>query len=146
MPKTPTLPTVTLWHNPACSKSRRALEILKEVGCEVEVFAYLSTPPTVEQLKALLAMLAAGPRAIVRHKEALYAELGLASADDAALLEALAAHPTLIERPIGVVVERQTAVVARPPELIVKLLIPEVPAGIDENELVRRTIQGKLVP
>lgn len=140
----PSLARVTLWFNPSCSKSRRAREILEQLRVDVEPFAYLETPPTREQLEELLAILGKGPRHILRRGEAAYAEHALDGADDARVIEAMLASPILIERPIGVVHERRLAVVARPPELIVELLAPGLPAGKSANEAIRDLMQGKL--
>lgn len=121
-------PSVTVWHNPRCSKSRGALELLTEHGVEADVVRYLDTAPTRAQLEDVLRRLGTDdPRAIVRTGEAEYRELGLADADRDTLLDALAAHPVLIERPIVVLGER--AVVARPPERVLDLLRGDGPAS-----------------
>ena len=112
---------VTIWHNPRCSKSRGALTILGELGVEPAVVRYLDVAPSRAELEAVLRKLGTDdPRAIVRTGEAVYGELGLAAADRDALLDALAAHPVLIERPIVIVGDR--AVVGRPPERVRELL------------------------
>ena len=111
---------VTIWHNPRCSKSRGALELLGEMGVEPTVVRYLEDVPTRAQLEDVLRLLGTDdPRAIVRTGERVYRELGLASADREALLDALAEHPVLIERPIVVAGDR--AVVGRPPERVREL-------------------------
>jgi arsenate reductase len=116
-----TAPSVTIWHNPRCSKSRGALALLGEHGVDPEVVSYLDAAPTREQLVDVLRRLGTDdPRAITRTGEPRYRELELASADPDALLDALAANPILIERPIVLVGER--AVVARPPERVLELL------------------------
>lgn len=108
---------ITIFHNPRCSKSREALTQVQQFAAEQDlpltVVEYLKTPPTVEQLQALHAQLGGDLRALVRTGEAPYAELGLAQADDAALLAAVAAHPILLQRPV--VVYRGRALIARPP-------------------------------
>jgi arsenate reductase (glutaredoxin) len=112
---------VTIWHNPRCSKSRGALALLGELGVEHSVVRYLETAPTRAQLEDVLRRLGTDdPRTIVRTGEPVYRELGLATADRDALLDALAAHPVLIERPIVIVGDR--AVVGRPPERVRELL------------------------
>ncbi|MCE3555730.1 arsenate reductase (glutaredoxin) [Pseudonocardia sp. RS11V-5] len=112
---------VTIWHNPRCSKSRGALALLTERGVDPAVVRYLDDSPDRAALERVLAQLGTDdPRAIVRTGEKLYGELGLADADRDTLLDALAAHPILIERPIVVVGER--AVVGRPPEKVLDLL------------------------
>lgn len=116
-----TEPSVTIWHNPRCSKSRGALALLTEHGVDPEVVRYLDTSPTREQLADVLRRLGTDdPRVITRTGEARYRELGLADADPDALLDALAENPILIERPIVLVGER--AVVGRPPERVLELL------------------------
>jgi len=112
---------ITIWHNPRCSKSRAGLAFLEEQGIEAEVIRYLDTPPTVEELTALLQKLAMRPRELIRTKEAIYKELGLKDVeDDAKLIEAMAAHPKLIERPV--VVKGDKAVIGRPMENVAALL------------------------
>ena len=111
--------TVTIYHNPSCSNSRGALALLRERGIEPAIVEYLKTPPTRAQLAALAERLGT-VAGMVRTKEPLYAELGLAAADDDALLDAMAAHPILINRPI--VVTEKGARLCRPPELVLDLL------------------------
>jgi arsenate reductase (glutaredoxin) len=86
-------------HNPKCSTSRKTLELLRHNGTEPEVVLYLKTPPTRAQLVELIADAGIEVRAAVRKREAIYTELGLAEASDEELLDAMAAHPILIERP-----------------------------------------------
>jgi arsenate reductase len=114
--------TQRLYHNPKCSKSRGALDLLRQRGVEPEIVAYVQQPPSVEELRGLLRMLGTGPRGIMRAGESEYAELGLADTalDDEALLAAMHAHPRLIERPIFVRGDR--AVIGRPPERVLELL------------------------
>ena len=112
---------VTIFHNPRCSKSRQALKLLEEKGAEVEVVKYLETPPSKEELKALLKMLGISARELMRTKEAIYKELGLKEVDDEErLIEAMVAHPKLIERPI--VIKDGKAIIGRPPEKVITLL------------------------
>ena len=114
--------TQRLYHNPQCSKSRGALELLREHGVDPEIVAYVQQAPSIEELRGLLRMLGVGARGILRTGESAYAELGLAdpSLDDDALLAAMHAHPRLIERPIFVRGDR--AVIGRPPERVLELL------------------------
>ncbi|MDR0779634.1 MAG: arsenate reductase (glutaredoxin) [Pseudomonadales bacterium] len=113
--------SLTLYHNPRCSKSRQALALLRERDLEPKLRLYLEQPPNTEELQQLLALLDATPRALLREGEALYRELGLDRAlPDAELLRYLAAHPSLLQRPIAVSAER--AVIGRPPERILELL------------------------
>lgn len=111
-----------LYHNPHCSKSRGALELLQERGVAPTVVAYLQTPPGVEELQALVAMLGVPARELLRTGEPEYAGLGLAdpAKTDEQLIAAMAAHPRLIERPIFVHAGR--AVIGRPPERVLELL------------------------
>jgi arsenate reductase len=91
----------TIWHNPRCGTSRKTLAILEETpGVEVTVIEYLKTPPTREELLRLYARAGMTPRDGLRAKEPLAAEMGLLNADDATILDAMMAHPILIERPL----------------------------------------------
>ncbi len=112
---------VTVWFNPQCSKCRTAHGILQERGVEADYVRYLENAPTRADLERVLRLLGTDdPRAITRTGESVYTELGLEGADRDTLLDALAAHPVLIERPIAIRGDR--AVVARPPERILDLL------------------------
>src|SRR5881398_868863 len=87
-------------HNPRCSKSRAALEIVREAGVDVPVREYLREPLSVDELRAIVAVLGVCPIEIVRRGEAQYAALGLSEATpDEEVLRAMAEHPILIERP-----------------------------------------------
>lgn len=109
---------VTLFHNPNCSKSRKVLELLIERGAQVSVVEYLKTPPDRSTLVELLDRLGMRVRDIMRTGEAAYGELGLddPGLDDDSLLDAMVAHPILLQRPVIVCGER--AVIGRPPELV----------------------------
>ena len=111
----------TIWHNPRCSKSRAALAILQETpGVEVEVVEYLKHSPTRMRLADLYARAGLAPRDAYRKGEAPAKELDLANASDDAILDAMAAHPILIERPL---VETDHGVcIARPPERVREIL------------------------
>ncbi|MBC9071782.1 arsenate reductase (glutaredoxin) [Thauera sp. CAU 1555] len=112
---------VRIYHNPRCSKSRSACTILAEKGVEAEVIEYLKTPPDRATLSALLAKLGLRAEELVRKGEAIVkTEYAGRTMSDEDWLEAMLAHPILIERPIVVVGER--AVVARPPERVLELL------------------------
>lgn len=112
---------VTVWFNPNCSKCRTVQGILAEKGIEADYVRYLEQAPSRAQIEAVLAQLGTDdPRAIMRTGEAVYKELGLAGADRDALLDAMAANPILIERPI--VIRGERAVVGRPPENVLNLL------------------------
>jgi arsenate reductase (glutaredoxin) len=111
----------TIWHNPACSTSRKTLAILRETpGVEVEVIEYLKTPPSRDRLAALYARAGITPREGLRAKEALAAELGIAEASDDTILDAMIAHPILINRPL---VETEKGVrLCRPQEVVREIL------------------------
>ena len=112
---------IQIYHNPRCSKSRAGLALLEEQGIEPEIIRYLDTPPTVEELTALLQKLDMKPRELMRTKEAIYKELGLKDVEeDSKLIEAMVAHPKLIERPI--VIKGDRAVIGRPMENVTVLL------------------------
>jgi len=112
---------IILWHNPRCSKSRNAAALLEERGIETEIIKYLETPPAEEEIKAVLKMLGISARELMRTKEDIYKELGLQSVEDEEkLIEAMAAHPKLIERPV--VIKDGKAAIGRPIERIIELL------------------------
>ena len=113
---------VTIYHNPRCSKSRATLALLEERGIEPRIVRYLETPPTPDELREVVAALGISPRALLRKGEAEYRELELArdSLGDDALIEALATHPRLIERPI--VLAGGQARIGRPPEAVLEIL------------------------
>lgn len=114
--------TVTIYHNPRCSKSRATLELLEENGAAPEIIDYQASPPSEADLKAILAKLGVGPRDIMRKGEDAYRDLGLddeALSDDA-LIKAMHQHPILIERPI--VVNGEKAALGRPPESVLDIL------------------------
>ena len=115
--------SVTIYHNPRCSKSRDTLALLQERGITPQVVAYLEQAPTPDEIRRLLGLLGlADARALMRKGEAKYTELGLdapALGQDA-LIAAMAAHPRLIERPI--LINGPRAMVGRPPERILEIL------------------------
>jgi len=113
---------IEIWHNPRCSKSRAALELLKSRGIEPRVVLYLEATPTAERLEQVLALLGVEPRDLMRKNEAPYRELGLDNPDlgRGNLVRAMVEHPILIERPV--VIASKRAVLARPPERAVEVL------------------------
>ena len=113
---------LTLYHNPCCSKSRGALELLEARGLTPEVVRYLETPPDAATLKALLGKLGIGARQLLRSGEDEFKTLGLAdpALSDDQLIDAMARHPKLIERPI--LVAGNKAVIGRPPEKVLEIL------------------------
>jgi arsenate reductase len=92
----------TVYHNPKCGTSRNTLALIRERGIEPQVIEYLKTPPTRTELLALLQAMDLGVRDILREKESVYVELGLANPalSDAQLLDAIEQHPILMQRPI----------------------------------------------
>jgi len=119
---------VILYHNPRCSKSRRALALLRERGIEPEIVPYMQSPPAPARLRELLGLLDLRPRDLMRKGETAYAAFGLGdpALSDAELIEALHEHPKLIERPIAV--RGRRARLGRPPETVLELLDDEPPA------------------
>lgn len=113
--------TVTIWHNPRCSKSRNAVALLEEKGVDADIVKYLDTPPSKEELVEMLAMLGLSARELMRTKETIYKELNLKEeTDEEKLIEAMVANPKLIERPI--VIKEGKAAIGRPIENIVELI------------------------
>lgn len=92
---------VTIWHNPSCSTSRNTLALIREAGIEPKIVQYLKTPPTRAEIAAAIKKAGLTVRGAMRKKGPVYEELGLKdpSVSDDALLDAMAAHPVLIERP-----------------------------------------------
>ena len=113
---------VTIFHNPRCNTSRTVLAEIEARGLPVTIVEYLKTPPDRATLVDLLARLGIGPRALMRRKEAIYGELGLddASLSDDRLIDAILAHPILIERPI--VLTDKGARICRPATLVTEIL------------------------
>lgn len=110
----------TIWHNPRCSKSRMALQVLEDKGYEVEIVEYLKTPPTREKLAQLYADAGISPTEGLRLGGTDAKERGLPNADADAVLDAMAADPALIERPL---VETPKGVrLCRPPEKIGEII------------------------
>ena len=114
--------SVTIWHNPRCSKSRATMELLKERGIVPNVVRYLDDPPDVAELDRVLRLLDLEPRGLMRRKESAYGDLGLDddSLERAALLKAMHEHPVLIERPV--VLAGGRAAIGRPPENVLEIL------------------------
>ncbi|BDD83889.1 putative arsenate reductase [Tsukamurella pulmonis] len=110
----------TIYHNPKCSKSRQALARLEEAGATVTVVKYLDQVPSKAELAKLIDDAGLTVRQAVRTREAEYKELGLADATDDALLDAMVAHPRLIERPF--VVTAKGTRMARPTEAVDEIL------------------------
>jgi arsenate reductase len=114
------LAAARIYHNPKCSTSRKTLELLRENGIEPEIVQYLKTPPSRDELVTMIADAGIDVRTAVRKREALYAELNLAEASDDELLDAMAEHPILIERPF--VVTAHGTRLARPMDSVREIL------------------------
>lgn len=115
--------TVTIYHNPRCSKSRDTLSLLKSNGVDPQVVLYLETPPDAATLRELLTMLGmTDARELMRQKEDLYRSLNLADEhlSQQELIQAMVEHPELIERPI--VVNNGQARIDRPPEQVLEIV------------------------
>ena len=110
---------VTIYHNPRCSKSRQTMALLRERGIEPEVVEYLAAPPDADTLATLIEKLGITPAELIRDKE--HQALGLPETDDPReLIERMAAHPQIIQRPI--VVSGSQARLGRPPEQVLEIL------------------------
>lgn len=113
---------IKIWHNPKCSKSTAALELLEKNNCETQVVEYLENVPTTSEIKDVLSMLNINARGLIRVKEDLYKELNLSdsslSQDD--LIKAMTDNPKLIERPV--VIKDGQAAIGRPIENIIELI------------------------
>jgi arsenate reductase (glutaredoxin) len=115
--------TYIIYHNPRCSKSRAALALLQERQLPLRIVEYLKDPPSRGELAALRTKLGVPPSQWVRKNEAEFKAAGLdTDSSESTLLDAMAAHPVLIERPI--VVHGDRAVVGRPPERVLDLVTP----------------------
>jgi arsenate reductase len=112
----------TIYHNPRCSKSRATLQLLEAHQADTAVVKYLETPPSLEQLKAIIKALDTPVRNILRTGEAEYKDNGFANPElsDEQLLVLLQQHPKVLERPI--VMHQGRAVIGRPPENVLSLL------------------------
>ena len=131
--------TITIYHNPSCGTSRNTLAMIRASGEEPVVIEYLKTPPSRDKLVSLIAAMGITPRALLRQKGTPYAELGLDQADltDDQLIDAMMAHPILINRPI--VESPKGTRLCRPSEEVLALLDP--PPGTftkEDGEVVGR--------
>lgn len=128
----------TIYHNPACGTSRNTLAMLEASGETPDVIEYLKTPPSRERLVELIAMMAITPRELLRRKSAPFEELHLddPTLSDDQLIDAMMAHPILINRPI--VITEKGARLCRPSEVVLDLLTNPVKAFTKEDgEVVR---------
>ena len=114
--------SITIYHNPKCSKSRQTLKLLEEQATGIDVIEYLKNPPTVKKLKEILSLLKISPRELMRKKETEYKELMLSNSNlsDKDLIESMIKHPILIERPI--VLANGKAALGRPPENVLNII------------------------
>ena len=113
----------TLFHNPQCSKSRGARDLLRDAGVDVEIVEYLKAPPSRSELARIIDGLDDAPAALVRFGDPKFKALGVDRADcvtRAQVLDLLVAHPEVMERPV--LVKGDRAVIGRPPERITELL------------------------
>jgi arsenate reductase len=114
--------TVTIWHNPRCSKSRQTLELLQKNGVTPTIREYLKQPPSEVEVDSLIDMVGGEPAELLRDGEAEFKALGRRKAEmsKADIAKAIAAHPILLQRPI--VVSGRKAAIGRPPEAVLPLL------------------------
>jgi len=112
---------ITIWHNPKCSKSRAAIEILEENNSDALIVKYLETTPSKDEITTALTMLGMNPRELMRTKEDIYKELKLQDEDDYDnLVDAMVRNPKLIERPV--IFKGNQAIIGRPTERIAKFI------------------------
>lgn len=114
--------TVTIWHNPRCSKSRETLALLEKKGIVPAIREYLKQPPSKAEIEALLDQVGGEASALIRDGEAEFRALGKKKAElgRTDIVKAIAAHPVLLQRPI--VVKGKRAAIGRPPEAVLDLL------------------------
>ena len=134
--------TPIIFHNPKCGTSRNTLAIMQASGETPEVVEYLKTPPSREYLVELLALMHIAPRELIRSKENIYRELGLDNPvlSDAQLIDAMIAHPILINRPI--VVTNKGAALCRPAERVFELLENPISSFTKENGEIIKHVKG----
>ena len=134
--------TPMIFHNPKCGTSRNTLAIMQASGETPDVVEYLKTPPSREYLVELLALMHITPRELIRSKENIYSEIGLdnTTLSDAQLIDAMIAHPILINRPI--VVTNKGAALCRPAERVFELLENPVSSFTKENGEIIKHVKG----
>ncbi|WP_298870989.1 arsenate reductase (glutaredoxin) [uncultured Psychrobacter sp.] len=134
--------TPMIFHNPKCGTSRNTLAIMQASGETPDVVEYLKTPPSREYLVELLALMHITPRELIRSKENIHAELGLdnPTLSDAQLIDAMIAHPILINRPI--VVTNKGAALCRPSERVFELLENPVSSFTKEDGEIVKHVKG----
>lgn len=112
---------ITIWTNPRCSKCRGAEALLADAGVDVTRIRYLDEPPSRNEIERVLALTGeSDPRTMMRTGEPIYRELNLDQKSGSALIDAMAQHPILIERPI--IIKPDAAIIARPPELLLDFI------------------------
>ena len=133
---------VTIYHNPKCGTSRNTLAMIRNSGIEPEIVEYLQTPPSRETLAGLVRRMNVPVRAVLREKGQLYEELGLSDAglSDDQLLDAMMAHPILIQRPI--VVTESGVRLCRPSEAVLDIL-PAPQRGAFAKEDGEQVVDGE---
>lgn len=114
--------TVTIWHNPRCSKSRQTVALIEGKGITPIIVEYLKHPPAPDEITRVIGLLGIAPLDLMRKGEAVFRQLeqGLRPLGDDELIAAMAANPILIERPV--VIANGKAALGRPPENVLKLL------------------------
>lgn len=137
--------TVTIYHNPKCGTSRNTLAMIRQSGVEPEIIDYLKHPPTRAKLVALIKAMGSSARDVVRSKQDIFGELGLDrdGVPDEALIDAMVAHPILINRPI--VVTPKGVRLCRPSEVVLEILAnPDIGTFLKEDG--EKIVTGKAVP
>lgn len=135
---------ITIYHNSKCGTSRNTLALIRNTGVEPLVIDYLATPPSKEALRAMIAAAGLSVREAVRSKEQVFTDLGLDGAGDEALLDAMLAHPILINRPF--VVTPSGTRLCRPSELVLDILpLPQRGAFTKEDGEAVIDASGKRV-
>jgi arsenate reductase len=145
-PRTLAMPDITIYHNPACGTSRNVLAMIRNSGVEPTVIEYLKTPPSTEQIKALLSAMGASVRAVLREKGTPFAELDLGNPmwTDEELLGFIARYPILLNRPI--VVSPLGVRLCRPSEMVLDILpYPQQGPFIKEDGEVVIDAKGRRV-
>ncbi len=134
--------TPMIFHNPKCGTSRNTLAIMQASGETPDVVEYLKTPPSREYLVELFALMHITPRELIRSKENIYSEIGLdnTTLSDAQLIDAMIAHPILINRPI--VVTNKGAALCRPSERVFELLENPVSSFTKEDGEIVKHVKG----
>lgn len=136
---------VTIWHNPKCGTSRNVLGMIRNAGIEPVVRDYQKDVPSRDELVAAMAAMGIGPRDLVRKKGTPYDELGLAHADDDALIAAMLAHPILINRPV--VITPTAAALCRPSETVLGLLPAQLrPFTKEDGQVVAAGVETRGLP